>query len=251
MRCLNRLYLGGILAFVLFFGRGVFLHAVEPQIPSPTGYVVDQANALSLQDKATMIRLSTQLAEKTGVEVATLVVEDTGDMGIEAYAEKVFSQWKIGNKQDQGVLFVLALKQRKLRYEVGYGAEAWFPDGKAGAALDTYVVPLLKEKQVSKAILQGHLVVIQTAAEAFDVTLSGAPSPPKRTQVQTQASGDVILFAVLLVVFLGVVTRGRIFPWLFLLLLSATRGGGNGGNGGGFGGFGGGRSGGGGSSRGW
>ncbi len=224
------------------------VHVFAVSIPPHQGYVTDTAGVLSQEEKSNMVAYSTQLAQKTGVQVATLVVSDMGGMSIEDYANKVFATWKIGNKEDQGVLFVVALQERKLRYEVGYGAEAWLPDGKAGELLDTYVVPEMKRKAVSRAIVQGHVAVIGAAAKEFNVQLA-LPTAQASPQL-VPISGDAALLLILGVVLLGVVTRGRIFPWLLLLLMSAS-GGGRGGHGGGFGGFGGGRSGGGGSSRGW
>jgi uncharacterized protein len=217
-------------------------------IPPHQGYVTDTVGVLSQAEKAQMVAYSTQLAQKTGVQVATLVVQDMGGVSIEEYANKVFASWKIGNKEDQGVLFVVALNERRLRYEVGYGAEAWLTDGKAGELLDTYVVPEMKRKAVSRAIVQGHVAVIGVAANEFKIQMD---MPTQRAAQQpVPLSGDAVLLVILGIVLLGVVTRGRIFPWLLLMLLSAS-GGGRGGQGGGFGGFGGGRSGGGGSSRGW
>jgi uncharacterized protein len=217
-------------------------------IPSHQGYVTDTAGILSPEQKSQMAAYSTQLAQKTGVQVATLVVADRGGLSIEDYENKVFATWKIGNKEDQGVLFVVALQERKLRYEVGYGAESWLTDGKAGELLDTYVVSAMKQKAINQAVFAGHVAVIGAAAKEFNVQLA---LPNQQTSPQpVPISGDAALLLILGVVLLGVVTRGRIFPWLLLLLMSAS-GGGRGGHGGGFGGFGGGRSGGGGSSRGW
>ncbi len=231
--------------FFLLLCVPLFAASITPH----QGYVTDTVGVLSQAEKAQMVAYSTQLAQKTGVQVATLVVADMGGLSIEEYANKVFAAWKIGNKEDQGVLFVVALQERKLRYEVGYGAEAWLPDGKAGELLDTYVVPEMKRKAVSRAILQGHVAVIGVAAKEFKVPME-MPTQNRVQQKPVPLSGDAVLLLVLGVVLLGVVTRGRIFPWLLLLLMSAS-GGGRGGSGGGFGGFGGGRSGGGGSSRGW
>jgi uncharacterized protein len=213
-------------------------------IPKYQGYVTDLAGVLSSEQRSQMEGYSTRLAQKTGVQVATLIVPNMSGMSIEDYANQVFASWRIGNKEDQGVLFVVAVAEKKLRYEVGYGAEAWLNDGKAGALLDTYVLPLMKQNAISQAVLQGHLAVLDAAATEFKIDLGQQLQPPSE---QTAVSGDAILIFVGILIFLGIVTRGRIFPWLLLVLMSSSRGGGRGGSGG----FGGGRSGGGGSSRGW
>lgn len=230
--------------FCIFFLLSTQIFATA--IPPYQGYVTDVSGILSAEQRSQMEQYSTILAEKTGVQVATLVVQDMGGLPIETYANQVFADWKIGNKEDQGILFVVALSEKKLRYEVGYGAEGWLNDGKAGSILDTYVIPLMKSQSPAKAIFQGHLAVIDAAATEFKIDLS--ISKHKQTAAKP-ISGDAVLLFVGLLVLLGILTRGRIFPWLLLLLMSSSRGGRGGG--GGFGGFGGGSSGGGGASRGW
>ena len=205
----------GLLAAMLF---SVQLFAVN--LPHYQGYVTDTAGILSPEQKSQMTAYSTHLAQKTGVQVATLVVANMEGLSIEDYANQVFASWKIGNKEDQGVLFVVALEERRLRYEVGYGAEAWLTDGKAGELLDTYVVPAMKKKAINQAIVAGHVAVIGVAAKEFNVQLDLPTSQASPQPVPI--SGDAVLLLILGIVLLGIVTRGRIFPWLLLLLMSAS-----------------------------
>ena len=69
---------------------------------------------------------------------------------------KRFGSRGIGNKKENnGVLLVLAMKERKVRIEVGYGLEGRIPDGKAGRILDESATPYLKP-QPNRAVIETY-----------------------------------------------------------------------------------------------
>ena len=135
----------------------VFTSTSYAQMPSPTTefYHADYAGLLN-EDTKTFIRSVNlnyeALEEKPQVVVAT--VPDMGGLDIETYAAELFEKWKIGDsKLDNGVLIVLALEERKIRIEVGYGLEGAITDGTVGQILDR-ATPFLSEGDYNKGILQ-------------------------------------------------------------------------------------------------
>jgi uncharacterized protein len=84
-----------------------------------------------------IVSIGRELYDKTGSEAAVVVIDTTGDESIEEYANGLFREWGIGNKQkNNGVLLLVAVKDRKMRIEVGYGLEGILPDGKTGRIRD-------------------------------------------------------------------------------------------------------------------
>ena len=135
----------------------VFTSTSYAQMPSPTTefYHADYAGLLN-EDTKTFIRSVNlnyeALEEKPQVVVAT--VPDMGGLDIETYAVELFEKWKIGDsKLDNGVLIILALEERKIRIEVGYGLEGAITDGTVGQILDR-ATPFLSEGDYNKGILQ-------------------------------------------------------------------------------------------------
>lgn len=116
-------------------------HAV-PLIDRP---VVDEAGFI---ERGTLEFIATELValrEKTGVQMAVLVVKTTDGVPIEDYAHTTFETWGGGSKQrNDGVLFVLAVDDRRNRIEVGRGLEGLITDSKAVAILEG-VKPRLRE----------------------------------------------------------------------------------------------------------
>ncbi len=216
-----------------------------------TQYVTDETGVLTPSQIERMVRVATELEQKTGIQVATYVARSLNGAPIEQVAGKVFADSGIGDqKKDQGVLFVVAPKERKVRIEVGYGVEGDIPDGRAGQIIDQQVLVHFRSKDIAGGIESGHMAITAHLAQARGVTLNGVVRP----QVKRQ-KGVSILALLMLLAAVGFMTRGRggLLPWVILGGLGNhnDRWGGGGFGGGGFGGFGGGMSGGGGASRGW
>ena len=98
-------------------------------IPSLAARVTDLTQTLSTAETAA---LETKLADwetRTSNQLVVLIVPTTQPEPIEAYSIRVVEAWKIGRKgNDNGVLFLIAKNDRKMRIEVGYGLEGVLPD---------------------------------------------------------------------------------------------------------------------------
>lgn len=213
-------------------------------------HVTDLAGVLDSQTASQLESLLQELRQKTADQVAVVTLPDLEGRNIEEASADLFKKWGIGEKgKDNGVLFLIAVNDRRMRIEVGYGLEPVIPDGLAGRILDTAVIPSFRENQYSKGVVLGTVAIARILAENAGVTLNGKISQTgPRKQDPLSVLFSILLLAVLAILFVR-------HPWLLLLLLSRGGGGHGGGfggfGGGGFGGFGGGSSGGGGSSRGW
>lgn len=218
--------------------------------PQPTGFVVDEANVIPDDFQKTLEDRLSQYEKDTGNEVAVVMVKSLGDESVEEYAENLFERWKIGKeKQDNGVLFLSAIDDRKMRIEVGYGNEEKLTDIEAGRIIEQ-VKPYYKESKYAEgagAAVNG-IVEQLSGGQILDGVATASAEPA------SVDDGAILLF--LLLLFIGVPV------FLALLAFSPfTEFGGSGGWGigstggssdsGGFGGFGGGSSGGGGASGGW
>jgi uncharacterized protein len=232
--------------------------------PKPKGYVSDFAGVIDESNINKMEQLISFIEKNSTVEIAVVTLDS-----IEPYATvneaalALADQWQVGKKDvDNGIVFLLALKERQARIEVGYGIEGIIPDGLAGDILDTSVIPYFRQSEYGDGFLQGVAQMSQIIANEYNIDLSSfqISAPQKPTQSNSRGVG-YYAFIVLFMVFFG----GRRIIWP-LLFMSTYRhrghyGGGfgsrgsfgssSGFGGGGFSGFGGGGFGGGGASRGF
>jgi uncharacterized protein len=237
--------------FTLFIGAANAL-AEDVQIPAPMGdiYVQDFANVLNETERAELINLGRSIEDQTTAQVAVLTVQTIGDRAIEDYANEAFRQYGIGQKEkDNGVLIILAMNERKVRIEVGYGLEGRIPDAKAGRILDQYAIPYLQNQQPNKAVTETYKAIAKEVFAEYGVEggQETAPQPAVQKDKGLGIPSWLLILVVLVVVFLDFKFFGGTLTYLLLSIIG--RGGGRGG--GGSRGGGGGSSGGGGASRGW
>lgn len=243
-----------LLVFLLASAAGAA--DVGPPIPAPRGFVTDNAGVIPPDKDREIAALLGELQEKTGAEIAILTIPSTQPLDDFDYATAVFDRWKVGRRgKDNGVLMLVAVRDRKVRIITGYGLEGILPDGKVGEIIDTAIVPSFREGDQGAGILRGAWALAQVIAADAGVTLTGsppaAPAPPAKEQPPEQLW--IFLAFVLLMIlsgFMNAMAPGR-RRWWTGGGYSGGWGGGFGGGGGGFGGFGGGSHGGGGAGRGW
>ena len=229
--------------------------ALDVPNPPKNGYILDQTQTLSKEEIHKMNRMGMELQQKTKAQIAVLIVptldgEDVGD-----YANQVFRTWGVGQKNtNNGILFLIAIKDKQMRIEVGYGLEGAINDAKAGQILDDYAIPYFKQGQIGRGVVNTYAILVGETAKEYKVTIDGSQTYENQKGVELTPfemlliGGGILLLLILdFTVFGGAITQS------LLWILASGRGGGGSGRsgGGGFGGFGGGSSGGGGASRRW
>ncbi len=247
------------LAVILLCLGILFPAGAAEKFPKPLGAVNDFANLISAPYRQQMNALAGEVLQKTGTSLVVVTLPTVGDDDPRDYANRLYSAWGIGKKgEDKGVLIFLALKERRIRIETGYGVEGILPDGLVGEILDRHVTPYLVKGDYDRGLLNAMTAVANVIARDAKVSLGEGSQPPvvsrKGRGAPGKSSVTSLLILILVVVLLLGTRQGRsLLPLILLLLLSGSRGGGGGfgGFGGGFGGFGGGSSGGGGAGRGF
>lgn len=246
-KLLLKLFLPIVLLFSLV--NPVFAEGQVPPKPHTNIYVQDYAGIVSPEIESEILRLGSELDQKTTAQLVVVTVDSLEGIPREDYALNLFRTWGIGNKEkNNGVLLLIALNERQSRIEVGYGLEGALPDGKTGRIQDDYLIPYFKEEDYNGGIYNTYVALAGEIAGEYQTTLSG-DFPVPQTASQTQSlppwATAVIVVGIILLIYLDFRFLGGMLTWM---LLSSFRGGGRGGGGGGFGG---GSSGGGGSNRDW
>ncbi len=154
--------------------------------PQLTGYVNDSAGLLSDQGKTELEYRLAQLEKDTTAQVFVATVKSLEGDSIEDYASRLFEKWKIGQKdKNNGVLFLVALDDRKMRIEVGYGLEPVITDGRAGRIRDNDVIPLFKNNDYEGGIKAG-------VASIEKYIRDGSPPAPLEENPVKSLLGDYI-----------------------------------------------------------
>ncbi len=252
------------LALVIFvflsFAAAVYAGEV---VPRSEGWVNDYANVISGEYRLKLESLITELEQKTSAEIAVVTVGSIAPYDEVSYARLILDSWKIGKKgKNNGVLVLLAVKERRWKIETGYGAEGILPDGKCGEIGREFMVPLFKQGKYSEGLYSGVAAMAAVIAHDSKVTLnalSGVDIDFGRDTIDP-ATLRALLALGFIILILALIFIRRRHPMLWIQLFGSgwttTSGswrGGGGGFGGGFGGggFGGGGGGGGGAGGGF
>src|SRR5665213_1868719 len=150
--------------------------------PPLTGPVVDTAGLLSSSAKNSLDQFLRQLHDQGGAQIQIAIVPSIGDVSIEEASIKMTDQWKLGKKkEDRGLLLLLAIKEHKVRIEVGQGLEGDLPDVTAQRIIREVIVPRLKEGAPDRAVMDGVMAI----AHYTDPTLiENAGTAPNRSHAQ-------------------------------------------------------------------
>jgi uncharacterized protein len=248
--------------------------ATAQDYPALTAPVNDFAGVVGKAEAAQMDRQIRALQARTGDAVVVATVRTIApESDIRAYAVKLFENAGrgIGQKgQDNGLLVLLALEERRVWIEVGYGLEEFVTDGFAGETSRQVMVPRFRQGDFGGGLAAGVERLVGRIAEKRNVTLEGVapPRPVERPELPRLSTGTIVVLVLVVIVIVSRMGRGgprahtrgwgRRRTWSGWNSGVGPFGGGFGGGfgsgggvGGGFGGFGGGRSGGGGGGASW
>lgn len=257
--------LTGLLAFAVLVL--VSSAALAVTYPEPEGFITDKAGAVDAGAKQSMETLLTRLEKATGAQIAVAVIPTLEGEPIENFAVKLFEKWGVGQKdQDNGVLLVVATKDRKMRIETGYGLEGAIPDIRAKQITSEIIGPKFKTGDMSGGIVAGVDALAGDICKEYQISLADVKAGKEvkaEKRVRTESSGSPMGLFIFALIFLG---GGGLLIWAIKTGRLKSTGGGTAGGGssfwsssggssdsdsGGFDGFDGGSSGGGGASDDW
>lgn len=121
-----------------------FAQELQP-VPALSAHVTDTVGLLPEDRRQALESQLVQLEKDKGAQLAVFIVSTTRPEPIESYSLRVAEAWRLGRKGvDDGVLFVVARDDRRMRVEVGYGLEGAVPDAIAKRIVAEVVAPRFK-----------------------------------------------------------------------------------------------------------
>ena len=229
---------------------------------NPPVLVTDLAGKLSPEQKKALEDKLVAIDDASSNQIAVVILPTLEGNPIEEYATKLFREWGIGNKKSRnGVLLLIAIQEKKIKIETGYGLEGALPDITCNSIIENDLQPAFRHKAYYEGIDKATDNIAKAAVGEYKVVKAKKSRSPK---------SNPLLFVLILFIIVAILGKkgggggsniggGGFSDIATGMLLGSLLGGGGrsgggdwgGGGGGGFGGFGGGSSGGGGASGGW
>ena len=167
-----------LLAFAIVLASGVVHPAESELIPRLEGRVTDIANILSAADRERLVGILARYEEETFHQLAILTVPTLSGESIESFSMRVANSWGLGQKGlDNGVLIVLAIKERQVRIELGLGMQKFVSNATAQSIINTAMVPCFRRADYAGGLESG-LDQLMREARTFVV----APADVQRSK---------------------------------------------------------------------
>ncbi|MCC9169125.1 TPM domain-containing protein [Pontibacter harenae] len=235
-----------------------------PPRPNPPRLVNDLANILSAEEEAALEQKLVNYNDTTSTQITIVTLTSIGDYNVGDYATELGQRWGVGGgENDNGLVILVAMQERKVFIATGYGMEHLVPDAIAKRITERTLKPRFKQEQYYQGLNEAVNLIISLASGEYQ-------ADPQAAQGEGGGGPSMIfiIIIVMLIVFLfsrrgggGGGRGGRryartfggpvIIPGGFGTFRSGGGMFGGGGGGGGFGGFGGGGFGGGGAGSSW
>ncbi|HPT83770.1 MAG TPA: TPM domain-containing protein [Limnochordia bacterium] len=154
----------------------VLTAAAWAAFPQPQGFVNDFANVLDRHNQSELQILAEQLRKDQGVELAVVTVPTTEPLDPKEYTTGLFNEWGLGGPEDSGLLILLAVAERAIEVEPGYGLEGVLPDGLIGAVIDQEGLPHFREGDYGAgltAMAKAYAAIL--AGEKFEIAEEKKP----------------------------------------------------------------------------
>jgi uncharacterized protein len=191
-------------ALLLLAASGLIAPSLALEVPPLTGRVNDLAHVLS-PGSVRLLDHSLQVLEQSdSTQIVVLTIPSLDGAGLEDYALKVAETWKIGQKGvDNGALLLIAVNDRKVRIESGYGLEGRLTDLVAGRIIREKIVPAFRRGAFDQGVIDGVSAMIAAVKGEY----AGKGDSTRRSGQQDP--GGFLVFLVVGLFFIGNVFKRK------------------------------------------
>ena len=154
---------------------------------NPSGFVNDFAGMFTTEQKQNLETKLSAYEKQSSNEIAIVTVKNLGGDYIENYAEKLFKDFGIGKKdKNNGLLLLIALEDRQMRIEIGYGLEGDLTDAQSAQIINDVLTPAFRKGDYYGGVNDATDLIIQR--------LSGEAINLPKTAPKTSVNFNLILF---------------------------------------------------------
>ncbi|NOY07007.1 MAG: hypothetical protein GXO82_10350, partial [Chlorobi bacterium] len=180
--------------------------ASSTEVPELRSYVTDKAGVLTASEVSALETMLRDYDRRTSTQMVVLIVPSLEGESIEEYAIAVAEKNRIGRKgKDNGLLFLVAVNDRKLRFEVGYGLEPVLTDALTSTIIRRIITPSFREGDYYGGIKAGLETAMKVASNEFP---AGELKDMEEDTGKTKSIGKIIVW-IIIIIFVFIPRRRR------------------------------------------
>lgn len=159
------------------------VHAID--IPKLKARVTDLAGVLTPEQAASLEEELRQFEATDSTQIAVLIIPSLEGEVLEDLSERVATAWRLGQKgRDNGALLFIAMKERRVRIEVGYGLEPTLTDLRSRHIIQEEILPAFRQQQYFEGINAAVTAIMKTVRGTYQ-----ASPQPERSQRRSNGGG--------------------------------------------------------------
>ena len=203
--------------FLCSFGCIQITAFAQNRIPDLAGPVVDEAGILSEVTESQLTYIIKAHEDSTSNQLAVLTLSTLGGEELEDYSLQVARTWELGQAdRNNGVLVLVAVAERKIRIEVGYGLEGDVPDVTAKRIIDGEMTPYFRQGDFDNGVLMGVQAVLGT----IEGTYEPDHGVPFDVTFRMRLIAGLLLMCVPVFIIGLVILRSRVVFWVTTAFVS-------------------------------
>ncbi|MHB8871463.1 MAG: TPM domain-containing protein [Candidatus Doudnabacteria bacterium] len=141
---------------------------------NPSGFVNDFAGIFSAEQKQNLETKLSAYEKQSTNEVSVVTVKNLGGDYIENYAVELFKDFGIGKKdKNNGLLLLIALEDREMRIEIGYGLEGELTDAQSASIIRNVLTPAFQKGDYYGGVNEAtDLIIKKLSGEQVNIPVS-------------------------------------------------------------------------------
>ncbi|MCR4742836.1 MAG: TPM domain-containing protein [Treponema sp.] len=189
------------------------------EVPALKGRVNDYANIINQNTEEEIVNYLKSLEDSTGIQMVVLTIPSLQGDDITSFSIKAAEKWQIGRKdKDDGALLLVALQERLVRIEVGYGLEGKLTDAKCGLIIRNVIIPEFKDGDYSSGIEKGIKNMVGIASDNAElITDSVEEDKDESSEVAYGILSMIIWLIFLFIIIISRSGRRSFFGPLFFI----------------------------------
>lgn len=160
-----------LLRFTFFFFLSIHLSFAQSSVPELWGQRVhDEAHVLTLETIDQLEKKLTVFQDSTSNQIAILIIKSLDGQVLEEYTLRVAEKWKLGTKsKDNGVLFLVAVDDHKMRIEVGQGLQGVLTDALCNRIIRNEVAPAFRRNNYDEGVMTAIVAITKSIKGEYHV----------------------------------------------------------------------------------
>jgi uncharacterized protein len=189
-----------LLVLLLFISSNSMAQIAIPKNGGVYGWVHDDANVLSPSTKADLEAILQHERDSTSNQIAVWIIPSLEGEILEELAIRVAQkEWKLGQEnKDNGVLFLIAIKERQVRIESGYGLEGVLTDAMSSRINRNEVAPYFRQQNYDEGVKAGVMGIIKAIKGEYKN--DAPPSFKKRTKRNSPFTILIIIIVIIIII---------------------------------------------------